>query len=268
MRICVVLSLVMLAGCSSWQAGQNTSDLIDTIGEIREVQVLRNIGHAIDHPSAVPAQVVLSQGIASASVSASATFLLPKFNLSQPNKQLNAVGSDTWTSTWQMIPVSSPGDLNRLRALYAYIVTSHSKDASESKQASAMKHLLAFKSSAENIEIQQASSLHKHIVPGPNREDVAEILIKGESTDCASYQRRFEDENQVYAQWLFWKDASDWMPVSPPPAADLEPIGTYNGHHLYISSRACLDDFILLVQRSVPSTQTAADQTLRPPATP
>ena len=266
-KIMLPISL-LLCSCSSWQASQNTIDLIDTIADIRETQVLRNIGKAIDDPSSVPAQVVLSQGVATASLGISPTFLWPRVSVTPQTNQLNVGGTDSWTSTWQMVPVSSPGDLNRLRNLYAYIVTVHTKDATETKKDSAMKHLLAFRTTQEaKINSNPIIETH-HVLQGPNREDVAEALVNGESFRCAEYQKVHQEGTQIYTHWLYWKEYESWRPLDPPADAKMIYLGSYNDHRLYVSSRACLDDFILLVQRSIPSTQTAADQVPRPPSNP
>jgi len=59
-----IIILPLLAGCAPYQASQNADQLISNISDIREKQVVYNIGRAIDDTTMVPAAVVITQGTA------------------------------------------------------------------------------------------------------------------------------------------------------------------------------------------------------------
>lgn len=73
-------------------------------------------------------------------------------------------------------------------------------------------------------------------------------------------------EPVVFHRWLYWKDAAgQWKPSAPPDSEqgdNLVHLGDVNGVAIYTTSRACFDDFVLLVSSSAPASQKAANSVL------
>lgn len=143
-QICIC---ILLTGCASTQLEVNTLDLAASTDSLLIKQVKYNLSQFIDNPAAIPAQVSLSSGTASTSYSVAPTFGSPLSTAvsatdtiaktvgatnstattivrtpSTASQTLSLSASDLWSQNWAFQPVTDPGKLRRLRALYAFAV--------------------------------------------------------------------------------------------------------------------------------------------------
>ena len=113
--------------------------------------------------------------------------------------------------------------------------------------------------------------------------DGVETIELGDSIGCRIYQRgtldRFLNFNQAdydaylaaekvpYRRWLFWREAGSsgpWLPqlndetANGGPRPDIASLGVFGHSELGTTSRACLDDFIALMQSATPKAATAS----------
>jgi hypothetical protein len=137
-----VAACLVVTGCASTQLNYNTLDLAGTVDKLILSQVLYNLTKFKDDPGALPAQVGLSAGtatttltltpsftglpLASSSTSTNTVTMAAATTVANANAftraaaSLGASGTDTGTQTWTLDPVTDPGDMSRLRALYRY----------------------------------------------------------------------------------------------------------------------------------------------------
>jgi hypothetical protein len=237
-----VIILPLLAGCTPYQASQNADQLISNISNIREAQVIYNIGRAIDDPTMVPGAVVITQGTAQTTTNLGVTLSWAAHFV----KSLSSPLTNSWTSSWQLTPVTDGGDLQNLRSIYEFIVTAHTTE--ETKTTGILRLF--------NTATPQGISLLS-VSPPPTRNQAIDILIHGQSAACQEYQQN-KSTNNLYNPWLFWYDGRLKPEYSEYPPDTLTQIGNHGGVPIYITSRPCFDDFIVLVQSSSPATHAAA----------
>jgi hypothetical protein len=267
----IVITVLLSAGCAPFQDSQNATELISTIDYIRETQVIYNIGRAIDDPEMVPAQVVMSSGSAQATTALTPTLSWAAHFV----KSLSAsLGVFSWTSSWTLVPVVDAGDLQNLRAVYSFIVTplppiqAQATLADKINAAASLLDLYSEKEapSAPNPAPppppQPAPPFTQS--PVPTREQAAQMLIGGVSWACQKYQNE-KEHTALYNPWLFWFSDGSWHPVHP--RYPVTAVGIHNGTVIYISSRACFDDFIVLVHNSIPAAHAAAANAPKTPST-
>jgi hypothetical protein len=247
---CLVASL---AGCVSAQLQRNAGGLISTVSELRQRQVLNNLSATIDDNDAVPVHVVITQGSAQVSSSAGPTFKLPRFHLSQPTKELDLAASDQWTDQWQFIPVTATDDLMRLRTLYGLIIR-RTKNVAENEYKIEDIPLRRGFSVGGHAEVE-AAKLTPLVSPPPTREEIVAALNDGISDGCSKYLR--ETPSKI---WLYWKNEDTNAPSVPIGAKSL---GKFGRNEIFVTSRACFDDFILLVQSTTTNTATQAITAIR-----
>src|SRR4029077_14234043 len=100
----------------------------------------------------------------------------------------------------------------------------------------------------------------------------------GDSIGCKLYQepawsRRESNEREHVAQdrtafpfrrWLFWRHPGDdgWLPETHDSSLQITSLGTYGAWELGTASRACFNDFVILVQSVTP---VAAEQSRQSP---
>lgn len=284
MRWVYAIPLLLVDSCAPYQASQNADQLIANISDMRENQVLYNISRAINDPSMIPAQVVFSEGTATASHTLTPSLSLPAFNFSKNTRTLGMSGADQWTSTWNMVPVTDGQDLQNLRSLYGFIVSppllvapGQTAPAAKTSATAALLKGSGFKTSIppenNNSAAPPAPSAAKKSSPPPplplaanptatlpsvpTLEQAAQMLTGGQSWACQTYQSNGNAE-KLYHRWLFWKSNGTWGPENPNPQEPLISAGTYNGVDIYITSRACFNDFVVLVQSSIPAAHASA----------
>jgi hypothetical protein len=122
---------VALAGCASAQLNYNTMEIASTVESLQTRQVLYNISKFIDDPDTIPDQIAISSGTVSVtnSVTPNISGTLAQSNVVAAarsatrtvTKLLSAAGSDQWTESWGISPISDGDALRRLRALYLFV---------------------------------------------------------------------------------------------------------------------------------------------------
>ncbi len=258
----VLIIVLLSAGCAPFQATQNAEELIATIADVRETQVVYNIGRAIDDPEMVPSQVVMSQGSAQASTSLTPTLSWAAHFV----KSLSAsLGVFSWTSSWTLTPVVDAGDLQNLRAVYSFIIIAPPQVPAQTTTADrlnkATQRLDLFNKKETAPPPQWVPPFQS---PVPTSEQAAKLLIEGESRACQQYQSE-KESTALYNPWLFWFRDGSWHPANP--RYPLTQVGSHNGTPIYITSQACFDDFIILVHNSIPAAHAAAASGPKIPST-
>ena len=285
-----------VCGCAAMQVRHNTLQMVDDVSRIREQQVLRNIAAAINDHDMVPSEILLGAGQATVTTSVSAGLKLPELNFSRNTKELDPSASDNWTAQWQVAPVTNADDLRRLRDLYVLIASTDDQyDMLEAyfhrhpeQKAPVECYGLPPGSSLGPGDDGAAARFLRSDVPAepvatvaaghacppgygpgqiPKWRKAVDILINGDSIDCRIYQET--DPTRVggtypkdrkglpFRRWLYWRAlGGDWAPN--PPKETPTPIGRYGGWELGITSRACLNDFIILVQSATPTAEGAS----------
>ncbi len=276
-----------LAGCVAAQVRENTLEMVGSVARIRELQVLRNLSAAISDHDMVPTQILLSTGQASVAAGLSPSLKAPQFRLNSPTREVDVGASDSWTAQWQVTPVTNGDDLRRLRNLYVLVVwTDERYNALESyfnrhPEMRAPADCYGLQSPARlalKAEAGQDASAPANLAACPAgygegqiprwREALA-VIEKGDSIGCKLYQEahavarkgaaRDENRGVPFRRWLYWRTAgSAWLPIEPETTP--QSLGTFGGWKLATTSRACFDDFVILVQSSIPETANASAQ--------
>lgn len=261
---------IFLPGCAPYQATINANQLVSNIDTIRETQIIYNINRAIDDPSMIPSQVVIATGSAQASTGVTsslniATHWIKSFSVNVP---------DSWTSTWSLTPVTDGSDLQNLRAVYQFIVTDHPILATQTTRLDKVKaatatlqlssQILPSKQPPPPPQTPSTPQTPLDITPVPTPTQAANMLIGGQSWECQKYQSE-KDVEKLYNQWLFWFRDGSWHPTAPNSRHPLIPLDRLN--NIYITSRACFDDFIILAQSLIPSAHAAAANSSKVPIT-
>ena len=110
----------------------------------------------------------------------------------------------------------------------------------------------------------------------PDKQDVLAAVRNGLSPSCRSYQlanlvvadpenpriQKFRQDT-LFERWLFWKSSSGgWAPYPPP--TEPEWLGKYGNRDFWTTSRACLNDFIVIGINATANSHAAAQNTLKP----
>ena len=149
----------VVSGCASTQLNYNTLDLASTTDKLLVQQVLYNLERFIDSETAMPAQVVVTNGSATttnsltpsitspldsiaALTSNGAGVLTQKVSTKNP-ASATLSGSDTWSQNWSLAPITDVYQMRRLRALYRFAVD-------DDRQAFKARFPLLYKTSASS----------------------------------------------------------------------------------------------------------------------
>jgi hypothetical protein len=220
-----------------------------------------------------------------------------------PTSELDVAGNDTWTAQWQVAPVTNADDLRRLRNLYVLIVSTDEQynkliayyNRHPEKRASAtcygLQTTVGDPSQAANTPVDHPTEVNadpsRNVTkqesacpPGyrsgdiPKWEEAMLVIQDGDSIGCKLYQEDFaETGHQVRAhhdstkgipfkRWLFWRgEGGAWLPETP--ATEPEVLGSYGGWEIGTTSRACFNDFIILVEAATPEAADAGRQGAR-----
>jgi hypothetical protein len=141
----VTFGAIQVGGCASTQLNFNTLDLASTVDSLVISQVLSNLAKFSESPFAIPSQVALASGTVTTNntitpsitsplnLGLTATNTLTTMTAATVSKSLantstrtqtNATatlnGTDQWTQTWGISPLTDPDQLRRLRVLYQF----------------------------------------------------------------------------------------------------------------------------------------------------
>jgi hypothetical protein len=225
----------------------------------------------------VPAEVVISSGVAQTSTSLNPTLSWASHFVKSLQAQF---GVFSWTSTWNITPVSDGSDLQNLRAIYGFVTNPLILQVSEVSKLSALgsnpeairiakinaaTQFLAAQAygSEASGKAAQAPSAPPPIPSVPDPKTAAAALVAGQSSDCQAYQAQ-KGPNQIYNQWLFWRQIDGWHPYKPNEKDSQILIGNVENAQIYVTNQACFDDFIVLVQSPIPVTHAAAASSPKP----
>lgn len=327
-RTAVAVGLAALVGaCASTQTQENASQMVGSIGRLREQQVLANISAAIDDRDFVPSAFVLGTGQANSTVGVAPALKGTSLTAPKPMVEFDVSPTDTWTAQWQFTSVNDQGDLRRLRNIYALIVATNQQynelenyfhprcDANETTSPTlpgagaggGVAEELADVERLDDQGIRTPERCRDPRLPPPSPTEAAtppagqnppadahtqenasvklpdqvatpwevakSLIFKGDSIDCRLYQAgrkkdRLFDQDLPYRRWLFWRRPGEreWSPA-PHELVTIESIGRHGRWELGIATpeddpeagRACLDDFVILVQSLTPvANQTSA----------
>jgi hypothetical protein len=270
-----------VTGCATTQAQRNTTLMAATISRMRQDQALNNIAAAIDDRSAVPSAIVLGTGQASITTTPSPAV---KAILDHPGSlELGVAGNYTVTAQWQFTSITDPDDLRRLRNIFALIVSTDAQfdeleeyfhgapGAAPSARGEAVyRNLLgepALSPGAKSAAPQPDGAQAPH-APSPEAagqviswRQARRFIDEGDSIDCRLYQRGKPPAARgvPFRRWLFWRRrGGTWSPAPPPDGVPMELLGAYGKWELGVTSRACLDDFVILIQALTPNTSGSA----------
>ena len=283
---CAVLLLAQ--GCASTQTATSTVQMVDSIARIRNQQVLRNLAAIIKDHDAVPSQIVL--GVGQANVSVGVSPVAKATNLTHTPSLEGDVGLvDQWTAQWQFTAITDPGDLRRLRNLYALVVASDEEyqhlsavaEDVEKEEASAAAATSLQRPAYGDMDMDDEDRVFQGLFPQDGRAGAAgggpvqteakiadwrtakRFVTKGDSIGCRQYQAARDTSSRLpFRRWLFWRSVhagagSAWQP-SLPATQDIHVLGTVGGVQIATTSRACFDDFVILVQALSSTTNAAA----------
>jgi hypothetical protein len=262
-----------LSSCAAVQVRENTLQMVDSVSRIRDVQVLRNIAVAISDHNMVPTEILLSTGQASVAIGGSSSLMLPRFDFSDPTRELDLGASDSWTAQWQVAPVTNADDLRRLRNLYVLVVSTDQQYDELEGYFVRHKDARAGAGCSEPPAASGAGGQGAGCGPGagqiPDWRLGREIIRTGDSIGCKLYQEDFQRirDGQAaearrglpFRRWLYWRTPGGaWGPTTPETAP--EPLGKFRGWEIGITSRACFNDFVILVQSATPAAANASGQ--------
>lgn len=277
-------ALVSLGGCAALQTGENTLQMAEGISRIRDVQVLRNISSAISDHDMVPSQIVLVTGQATVATGATPTTKLTNSDALGTTKELGLGVTDTWTAQWQFASVTNADDLRRLRNLYALVASTGEQYKALTDYFVRHPKLRARGSEgqpgadgtpAEGLESSLATApppgdANAHRTPVGSRagnvalwEEALRVMRIGDSIGCKLYQeQRDADPNMPFRRWLYWREpGAEWLPAQPTQTP--ESLGTFGDWEIGVTSRACFNDFVILVQGQTPVTEKQSAQGAR-----
>jgi hypothetical protein len=106
----------------------------------------------------------------------------------------------------------------------------------------------------------------------PKWKQGLQIVEAGDSIGCKLYQeatvdaRRTADKRNLkgipFKRWLYWRTpGANWLPETP--EASPVSLGTFGNWELGTTSKACFNDFVLLVQSASPDAASAGAQGAR-----
>jgi hypothetical protein len=182
-------------------------------------------------------------------------------------------------------PVTNADDLRRLRNLYVLIVSTDAQyDQLEAYYA---RHpemraplecygLQSSASAAPDAAKAPGTAAQNALCPAgygsgviPKWKQGLQIIEAGDSIGCKLYQeekvvaRRQAAKGELtgipFKRWLYWRPPGGaWLPETPETTP--ERLGQYGQWELGTTSRACFNDFVLLVQSSSPDAAAASGQ--------
>jgi hypothetical protein len=272
------LACLLLEGCAAVQVQENTLEMVDSVAHVRESQVLSNLSSAISDHNMVPTEILLSVGQATVAAGLSPTAKFPKFTTASPTRELDVGATDTWTAQWQVTPVTNADDLRRLRNLYVLIVsTDEQYDALEAYYT---RHP-EMRAPIECYGLSAAGSEKAILVPPtdqcppgygtgviPRWKQSLQIIESGDSIGCKMFQEGTVDARRKaprqnlkglpFKRWFYWRSPGShtWLPETPD--SEPETLGTYGSWELGTTSRACFNDFVIIVQSVTPDAASAA----------
>lgn len=296
---------ICISGCVSSQLKFETLDIGGTLGPMRSDQILSNIAQTISETDAVPDQFVISNGNANTALNLGPFNFMENF--STPNKAFSASLQNSVTGQWQFGSVNDPQDLQNLRALYRIVVNSEiippwansaatitcildsysAYDVGIKQQLLSGQPVPASVVQPNNCYARDIFSVRPAVINSaagaaatvyPTTADVVRVFTKGLSLGCIQYQNTKPPTPDVlYRRWLFWKGPDGtWQPHMPPSDIELasiherlEPVGIYKGYPLWLTSRSCYNDFIVLDLASTAAAHAAANSAIKvttPPA--
>jgi hypothetical protein len=275
---CAALLGLSLTACASSEVRVDTLQMVDSVSRIRDVQVLRNVAAAIDDHDMVPTQILLSTGQASVTTEATPSVSAPFLKFLGPTASLQASATDSWTAQWQISPVTNADDLRRLRNLYVLIVsTDEQYDTLEAyfarnPEMRATSACYGLQTAGKGADQGAANGCPPGYGAGqiPKWREALVVIEDGDSIGCKLYQegwagRRANEPSPKgvpFRRWLYWRrPGGPWLPAAPdaPP----QTLGRYGGWELATTSRACFDDFVILVQSATPEAAGAGAQGAR-----
>jgi hypothetical protein len=128
--------VLLLVGCAGPVLNEYTVYLGPTIGSIEERQVLQNLGRFVDNPWAIPGHVELANGQIQATNQAGINLKYP-FSAARTSSSVTSAVTTVVTKgnefdlnpaqtqdqeSYNILPVTDPDDLRRLRAIYHYAI--------------------------------------------------------------------------------------------------------------------------------------------------
>lgn len=268
-----------LAGCASTQNENNTIDMAGGVSRVREAQVLRNIAVAISDHNIVPSQVLLGQGQSTIDFGATPTLKLPGIDFAHAAKELDIASTDTWHAQWDFTSVTDADDLRRLRSLYS-LIASTDDQYSLLEQYMDRHYPIAQndpKYTCDQIIVHPELAKERNPTIGTRQGNAPSWPVSlcymklGDSIGCKLYQEGYVPRNDAsrnlkgfpIRRWLYWRgQGTDWLPSSP--ESEPQSLGTYGDWEIGVTSRACFDDFVILVQGQLAKTQEQEKHTITP----
>jgi len=277
-------TVLALTACANVQVRTTTLQMVDDVARMREAQVLRNLSAAISDHDMVPTQIFLGEGQASGQATTTAGLKLPQFDFSMPGRELDPGASAQWTATWKIVPVTNADDLRRLRNLYVLLAST------DDQYSRLQQYFIDHQSTrAEQPCAGTSASAHALLTPGgagsgsdhhpalgqgdgqvPRWCDALLIMQVGDSIDCKLYQEQTWTARETalqanspldqrlfpFRRWLFWRHpgTTAWLPGHDASGLAVQSLGVYANWEIGVSSRACFNDFVILVQSVTPAT--------------
>jgi hypothetical protein len=106
---------------------------------------------------------------------------------------------------------------------------------------------------------QNARSKTQQAIPWPQAK---QFIVEGDSIDCRLFQSAQPPRGHgvPFRRWLFWrKPGGLWLPETAGLGIP-QSLGNYGGWEIGVTSRACFDDFVILVQGFTPATNSVSNQ--------
>jgi len=246
----------LLTACAATQARINTLQMVNDVSRIREAQVIRNLSAAISDHDFVPAEIFLGAGQASVSLGTSQSVTLPKFDFSQNGRALGLGASDSWSALWQVAPVTNADDLRSLRNLYVLVVSTD--EDYERLEGYLERHPSMHASCAGRHPTREV--LGERVESAPDWCEAKAIISTGDSIGCKLYQEGAGPKQRgvPFRRWLYWRASGDpqWRPEAPELAP--QTLGHVGPWEIATTSRACFNDFVILVQAQTKAAAAAA----------
>ena len=140
--VLLVCAGVVLCGCAGPFLNGYTDYLGPTIGTIEEKQVLQNLGNYLNNPWAIPGHVELANGQIQATNQLGINLKYPYSQVTGASTATNILTTSTTRGSevdlnpaqtqdqesYNLLPVTDPDDLRRLRAIYHYAICPNRDD--------------------------------------------------------------------------------------------------------------------------------------------
>jgi hypothetical protein len=253
-KLSAIAIATALAGCATAQLNYNTMEIASTVESLQTRQILNNISKFIDDPDTIPDQIAIGSGNVSVtnSVTPNVSGTLSSTNVVAAARSttrvvsqvLGASGSDQWTESWGISPISDGDALRRLRALYLFVANHDSSELHNYPQP-----LVSYTPPQPDQWPKCKAKWENRICDGPilvpdpffqNR--FHSVLVKGKPNDALCPEG-----------WLYYTGPSlasgvqRPQPSSPPPIS----LGHFGNHDLFMTAEAikrkCLSNFVLFI---------------------